>query len=201
MLILSMIILIYVFAEKNHIGQGGEKKLRTLNLIGAVLPLFNIAIFALSRGDAASLIISGAAVPILILAAALSLLHIFLRRRISAPPDAEIRAEAEPTPEKPAQSYDTYALILSVITLPALIFIYATNVTETEQATGGMWAATRTVTTLPDGARSAIVILLALLIGVSIFLTTRSREHTGKATMVRIIDVINLIGGVILLSL
>ncbi len=53
MLILSMIILIYVFAEKNHISQGGEKKLRTLNLIGAVLPLFNIALFALSRGDAA----------------------------------------------------------------------------------------------------------------------------------------------------
>ncbi len=199
MLILSMIILIYVFAEKNHISQGGEKKLRALNLIGAVLPLFNIALFALSRGDAASLIISGASVPILILAAALSLLHIFLRRKISAPP--EIRVEAEPAPEKPAQSYDTYALILSVITLPALIFIYATNVTKTEQAMGGTWAATRTVTTLPDGARSAIVILLALLIGVSIFLTTRSREHTGKATMVRIIDVINLIGGIILLSL
>ena len=66
---------------------------------------------------------------------------------------------------------------------------------------GGTWAATRTVTPLPDGARSAIVILLALLIGVSIFLTTQSREHTGKATMVRIIDVINLIGGIILLSL
>ena len=102
MLILSMIILIYVFAEKIISVRAAKKKLRTLNLIGAVLPLFNIALFALSRGDAASLIISGASVPILILAAALSLLHIFLRRKISAPP--EIRVEAEPAPEKPLWS-------------------------------------------------------------------------------------------------
>ncbi len=102
--------------------------------------------------------------------------------------------------------FDFYALILALANMPIQIYLYVTNLeekiiwlTREEALAIGSWKGYKTKYYFPDEIKSAMVILAIIFLILSMFLIQfKGKNTSNKATWVKIINVINVIGEIIL---
>ncbi len=220
MRIISFIIYIYVKIQlTNHkdISNKDLNALKTYNKIGLWLFLPDILLYIISRGSISSFLLQGGTawsfilIMFSIIIFALNINNKKTLNFISKTDEVIVNdnniietnnSTTENKKNEANTSYDLYALVISIVTLPTLLFIYLTNVTEKEIIHPGAWATTSTVYSISDSIKAVIILLSVASAVISMYLILhKGKNNSMKATWVKILNVINIIGEIIILSI
>ncbi len=104
------------------------------------------------------------------------------------------------------RSFDLYALIISLLTLPIEAIIGLTSFEEdiefVDRSDSWKPSGFEKVTYIPEEVKMLMIILLIASIGISLFLVLRNgKNHSNKATWVKMLTVVNIIGGIVILAM
>ncbi len=217
MRIIAFIIYIFVkiqMANHKDISHKELKQLKDFNTIGILLFIPDVVLFILTGGRMTSFILAGGMginIVLIMLSVIICVLNITNRKKLKLMPgkdDAIINnniVEANSPVVKKTEAntlHDLYALIISLATLPTLLFIYLTNVTEKEITRTGAWATTSTVYSISDSIKCMIILLaVASVVGSMFLILHKGKNNSNKATWVKILNIINIIGSIIILSI
>lgn len=219
MRIIAFIIYIFVkiqVTKHEDISHKELKQLKVFSTIGILLFIPDVILFILTGGTMTSFILTGGIgidVLLIILSIIICVLNIsnlkalkLMPRKNAAIINNNIVEKNGPiiekTQNKPNALNDLYALIISLVTFPTLLFIYLTNVTEKEITHTGAWATTSTVYSISDSIKCIIILLaVASVIGSMFLILHKGKNNSNKATWVKILNVINIIGSIIILSI
>ncbi len=104
------------------------------------------------------------------------------------------------------KSFDLYAFIISLLTLPIEAVIGLTSYEEdiefVDRSDSWKPSGFEKVTYIPEEVKMLMIILLIASIALSLFLVLRNgKNHSNKATWVKMLTVVNIIGGIVILAM